>query len=156
MTFTIYSPSFSHMGSIPRQFTGEGRDISPHIVWSNQPAGTACYALIVDDPDAPDPQAPRMTWVHWILFNIPSSVHELKEDAHKDQLPKGTIEGINDWQKTGYKGPLPPVGRHRYFFKLYALDQTITNLENPTKKELKKAIEGHILARAELIGTYSR
>lgn len=156
MSFKLLSPSFSNMQEIPIQYTGEGKDISPPINWSNPPKNTVCYALIVDDPDAPDPKAPLMTWVHWILFNIPADCQELKEDIPQDLLPRGALEGINDCKKTGYSGPLPPIGSHRYFFKLYALNQIIPTLKNPTKKDLEKAMEGHILAKAELIGTYEK
>lgn len=156
MAFTLRSPSFSHMENMPSLFTCEGKDRSPALSWSDPPEGTVCYALIVDDPDAPDPKAPRMTWVHWILFNIPVHVRELKEGISKEELPTGTMEGLNDWQKTGYGGPCPPIGKHRYFFKLYALDQEIESLDNPSKRELERAMEEHILGKAELIGMYEK
>lgn len=151
----LRSPAFSHNGAIPRQYTCEGADVSPPLQWHGIPAGTKSLALIVDDPDAPDPRAPRRTWVHWVLFNIPPTATALPEGVRSDQLPHGTREGINDWKRTGYGGPCPPIGRHRYFFKLYALD-TLLALDKPTKAELETAMRGHILAEAVLIGTYQR
>lgn len=112
---------------------------------------TKSVALIVDDPDAPDP---KMTWVHWVLYNIPPSPDGLQEDVKK--LPNGTKVGLNDWKRTGYGGPCPPIGRHRYFHKLYALDNMLPDLGKPTKAQLEKAMEGHVLAKAELIGTYQK
>lgn len=151
----LRSPAFSHNGAIPRQYTCEGADVSPPLQWQGVPPGTKSLALIVDDPDAPDPRAPRRTWVHWVLFNIPPTATALPEGVRSDQLPPGTREGINDWKRTGYGGPCPPIGRHRYFFKLYALD-TLLELDKPTKAELETAMRGHILAEAVLIGTYQR
>jgi len=110
--------------------------------------------LIVDDPDAPDPAAPKMTWVHWVLFDLPADTAGLPEGV--TALPAGTREGLNDWKRTGYGGPCPPIGRHRYFFKLYALDTKLSHLEQPTKAKLLQAMEGHILADAQIIGTYQK
>uniref|UniRef100_A0A7C4QLY7 YbhB/YbcL family Raf kinase inhibitor-like protein n=1 Tax=Schlesneria paludicola TaxID=360056 RepID=A0A7C4QLY7_9PLAN len=155
MAFTLSSPSFAQHGAIPTLFTCEGKDISPALEWTSPPPQTQSLALIVDDPDAPDPQAPKMTWVHWILFNLPATTRHLPEAVRSDQLPPGTGEGVNDWQRTGYGGPCPPIGRHRYFFKLYALD-TLLDLQRPTKAELERAMTGHILAQAELVGTYQK
>lgn len=112
--------------------------------------------MIVDDPDAPDPKAPRRTWVHWVLYNLPTTSSGLAAGVAADRLPPGTLEGINDWDRTGYGGPCPPVGRHRYFHKLYALDVLLPNLAEPTKAELEQAMAGHVLAQAQLIGTYAR
>jgi Raf kinase inhibitor-like YbhB/YbcL family protein len=151
----LRSPAFPHNGAIPRQYTCEGADVSPPLQWQGIPSGTKSLALIVDDPDAPDPRAPRRTWVHWVLFNIPPSATALPEGVPSAQLPRGTREGLNDWKRTGYGGPCPPIGRHRYFFKLYALD-TVLELDKPTKAELETAMHGHILAEAVLIGTYQR
>ncbi|GIV52417.1 MAG: hypothetical protein KatS3mg038_2938 [Candidatus Kapaibacterium sp.] len=151
----LRSPAFPHNGAIPRHYTCEGADVSPPLQWHGIPAGTQSLALIVDDPDAPDPRAPQRTWVHWVLFNIPPTTTALPEGIPRDQLPRGTREGINDWKRTGYGGPCPPIGRHRYFFKLYALD-TLLSVEKPTKAELEAAMRGHILAEAVLIGTYQR
>ena len=109
-----------------------------------------------DDPDAPDPAAPKMTWVHWVLYNIPADATALNEGVTAPALPPGTREGLNDWQRTGYGGPCPPIGRHRYFHKLYALDTVLGDLGGPTKQEVEAAMEGHVLARSELIGTYRK
>jgi hypothetical protein len=154
MSLTLTSPAFAHQAAIPAQFTCEGADISPALAWSGVPAGTQSLVLIVDDPDAPDPAAPKMTWVHWLLYNLPTSATGLAEAA--SALPPGTLEGINDWQRTGYGGPCPPIGRHRYFHKLYALDTVLPDLGQPTKAQLEKAMAGHILGQAELLGTYQK
>lgn len=151
----LSSPAFEDGSSIPHRYTCEGEDISPPLQWRHMPAGTKTLALIVDDPDAPDPKAPRMTWVHWILFNIPPTVNGLPEGVRSNQLPTGTQEGLNDWKRTGYGGPCPPIGRHRYFFKLYALD-TVLTLQRPTKAQLEAAMRGHILGEAVLMGTYQK
>jgi Raf kinase inhibitor-like YbhB/YbcL family protein len=156
MPFALWSPAFSHGGKIPRIYTCEGRDVPPPLSWSGAPDGTKSFALVVDDPDAPDPRAPRMTWVHWVLYDLPSTIRKLPEGVMLDALPTGTKEGQNDWKRTGYGGPCPPIGRHRYFHKLYALDTVLTDLRTPTKSQLEQAMEGHVLARAELIGTYQK
>ncbi len=156
MTLAITSPAFSHNGKIPMRYTCDGEDISPALEWSGLPEGTKSLVLIVDDPDAPDPAAPKMTWVHWVLYNISPSVLRLPEGVRSKDLPEGTKEGLNDWKRTGYGGPCPPIGRHRYFHKLYALDVVLPDLGKPTKGKLEKAMEGHILAKAELVGTYQR
>jgi len=113
-------------------------------------------ALIVDDPDAPDPANPKMTWVHWVLYNIDPTANRLPEGVKESELPKGTLQGFNDWKKTGYGGPCPPIGEHRYFHKLYALDTVLAHLNRPSKAALEKAMEGHILSKTELIGVYRR
>jgi Raf kinase inhibitor-like YbhB/YbcL family protein len=154
VAFALTSPAFSGGGSIPREYTCEGPDISPALEWTGAPAGTQSFALIVDDPDAPDPKAPKMTWVHWVLYDIPASATGLPKGVK--QLPAGTREGINDWKRTGYGGPCPPIGRHRYFHKLYALDAALGDLKNPRKPDLEHAMQGHILAQAELMGTYQK
>lgn len=151
--FTLSSSSYKDNGSIPARFTCDGDDISPPLTWSGAPAGTRSFALILDDPDAPDPAAPRMTWVHWVLYDIPTSVQSLPEGGSK-QLPAGTREGLNDWKRTGYGGPCPPIGRHRYFHKLYALDVVLPDLQTPSKAKLEAAMRGHILAETQFIGTY--
>jgi Raf kinase inhibitor-like YbhB/YbcL family protein len=156
MTLEITSSAFSYNEEIPSKYTCDGEDISPALEWSGLPEGTKSIALIVDDPDAPDPAAPKMTWVHWVLYNIPPSATGLPEAVKPQDLPKGTKEGLNDWQRTGYGGPCPPIGRHRYFHKLYALDAVLPDLGKPTKKDLEKAIQAHILAKAEMVGTYQR
>jgi Raf kinase inhibitor-like YbhB/YbcL family protein len=151
---TLESIAFTNNGEIPRKHTCQGEDISPQLGWSNLPEGTRSLVLIVDDPDAPDPRAPKMTWVHWVLYNIPPTTTGLGEDAAK--LPASYSEGRNDWGRTGYGGPCPPIGRHRYFHKLYALDVVLSGLDTPTKAELEKAMEGHVLEQAVLIGTYQK
>ena len=156
MTFAISSPTFSSGENIPITFTCDGRDISPTLQFSGLPDAAGSLVLIVDDPDAPDPKAPKMTWVHWLLYNIPSSSSGLAENVSPTDLPPGTLEGINDWRRTGYGGPCPPIGRHRYFFKLYALDTKLPDLGQPSKADLEKAMQGHIIEQAELIGTYQR
>jgi len=150
----LRSASFAHEHEIPSKHTCEGEDTAPALEWDGAPHGTKSFALIVDDPDAPDPRAPKMTWVHWVLYGIPSQVHALPEGARS--LPAGTREGLNDWKRTGYRGPCPPVGRHRYFLKLCALDSALGDLGTPTKAQLEKAMEGHVLAKAELVGTYQK
>jgi len=156
MAFTITSPAFADQGSIPSVYTCDGRDIAPQLAWSGAPAGTKSFALIVDDPDAPDPKAPKMTWVHWVLYDIPATARELPEGATAAQLPNGAREGKNDWKRTGYGGPCPPTGRHRYFFKLYALGATLGDLHAPSKADLEKAMKPHVLGTAQLIGTYEK
>ena len=156
MSFQLTSAAFENGQSIPMEYTCEGADISPTLQWSGAPDKTKSFVLIVDDPDAPDPKAPRMTWVHWVLVNIPAKTKELVEDVQPQNLPEGTIEGLNDWKRSGYGGPCPPIGRHRYFHKLYALDTVLEKLEEPTKAEVEEAMQGHVLAQATLIGTYQK
>ncbi len=152
--FAVRSPAFVDNSPIPRKYTAEGEDVSPPIEWVGAPAGTRSFALIVDDPDAPDPRAPQRTWVHWVLYDIPAEAHALAEGVKKHGLPAGTRQGLNDWKRTGYGGPSPPAGRHRYFHKLYALDVVLPDLEQPTKARLLNAMKGHVLAEAQLVGTY--
>jgi hypothetical protein len=156
MTLSLKSPAFSHLGEMPKRYTCEGSDVSPPLAWSGVPEGTESVALVVDDPDAPDPKAPKMTWVHWVLYNLPPTAGALPEAVAPEALPPGTQQGFNDWNRPGYGGPCPPIGRHRYFHKLYALDTVITGLKSPTKAELVRAMEGHVLAETELIGTYQK
>jgi len=156
MTISISSPAFGHDGEIPTRYTCEGEDISPPLVWSGVPQGTKSLALIVDDPDAPDPAAPKQTWVHWVLYNLPPTLAGLSEGMKSTNLPPGARDGRNDWNRSGYGGPCPPRGRHRYFFKLYALDTTLGHTGQLTKVELEEALKGHVLGRAELIGTYEK
>jgi len=152
----IASSAFADNQPIPRQHTCEGADTSPPLAWSGVPPGTKSLALIVDDPDAPDPAAPRMTWVHWLLYNLPPTASALPEGVARAALPAGTLEGVNDWRRAGYGGPCPPIGRHRYFFKLYALDRVLPDLNRPTKPMLERAMQGHVLAEAVLVGTYQK
>ncbi|MCP5124876.1 MAG: YbhB/YbcL family Raf kinase inhibitor-like protein [Gammaproteobacteria bacterium] len=156
MTFTLQSPAFAEGQPIPVQYTCQGQDISPPLTWTGVPDNTRSLVLIVDDPDAPDPQAPRMTWVHWVLYNIPPEAPGLAEGIATAHLPPGTEEGLNDWRRTGYGGPCPPIGRHRYFHKLYALDTRLAGLTKPTKAQVEAAMQGHLLAQAVLIGTYQK
>jgi len=156
MTLSISSRAFAANGSIPSVYTCDGRDISPPLAWDDLPTGTKSLALILDDPDAPDPKAPKRTWVHWVLYNIPVEANSLAENAGQKGLPAGTLEGVNDWGRTGYGGPCPPIGRHRYFHKLYALDVVLPDLAHPRKEKLLHSMQGHILGQVELIGTYQR
>ena len=150
----LNSTAFAQGAEMPQQYTCEGDDLAPPLGWSGVPERALSLALIVDDPDAPDPAAPKTTWVHWVLFDIPPSASALPEGGRP--LPDGTREGSNDWRRTGYGGPCPPVGRHRYFFKLYALDTLLPDLHEPTKAELERAMQGHVLGQAQLIGTYQK
>ncbi len=152
----IVSNAFAANGDIPAIHTCEGRDQSPPLAWSGVPAGTKSLALIVDDPDAPDPVAPKMTWVHWMVYNLPPDTTGLASGASGATLPGNAREGLNDWQREGYGGPCPPIGRHRYVFKLYALDTVLPALKPATKAGLEKAMQGHILARSEWVGYYQK
>ncbi len=156
MSLILSSPAFRHDGEIPARFTCDGEDIPPQLSWDGLPPDTRSLVLIVDDPDAPDPAAPKMTWVHWVLYNIPPETEGLPEAVTDPELPAGTLGGLNDWKRTRFGGPCPPIGRHRYFFKLYALDTLLPDLGQPTKKELEQAMRGHVLDQTELIGTYRR
>ena len=156
MTLSIISNAFEDGGEIPTVYTCEGDDISPPLTFGGVPDGAQSLALIVDDPDAPDPKAPQVTWVHWVLCNIPIDTDELPEDTAQQGLPPGTNEGENDWHRIAYGGPCPPVGRHRYFHKLYALDTQLHDLKEPTKEQLEQAMQGHVLAEATLMGTYEK
>lgn len=156
MTLAIHSPAFGHDGAIPSRYTCEGNDCSPPLAWSGIPAGTRSLVLIVDDPDAPDPAAPKMTWVHWLLYNLPAGCTGLPEAVATAGLPAGTLQGVTDFRRTGYGGPCPPIGRHRYFHKLYALDVVLPDLGRPAKAALENAMAGHVLAEAQLVGTYQK
>ncbi|HEY0241325.1 MAG TPA: YbhB/YbcL family Raf kinase inhibitor-like protein [Gemmatimonadaceae bacterium] len=156
MTLTLTSPAFHDGGRIPKKYTCEGDDLSPPLEWSNPPAGTTSFALIVDDPDAPDPARPLRIYVHWVLYNIAANAIGLVENASRGNLPPGAVTGTNDWKKTEWGGPCPPIGRHRYFFRLYALDITLGNLGAGKKSDLEAAMQGHILSQAQLMGTYQK
>lgn len=156
MTLSLTSSAFQAGGEIPARFTCEGEDASPALAWAGAPAATRAFALIVDDPDAPDPAAPKTTWVHWVVYDIPATLTSLPENAGKRPGPGGGRDGLNDWKRPGWGGPCPPVGRHRYFFKLYALDAALGDLGSPNKARVESAMAGHILARGELIGTYRK
>lgn len=149
----LTSTAFASHKEIPAAHTCEGADRSPPLAWAGAPAGTKSFALIVDDPDAPDPAAPKTIWVHWVLYNVPASVQALAEGT---KALAGAHDGLNDWKRPGWNGPCPPIGRHRYFFKLYALDDTLPELETGTKAELEAAMQGHVLGKAELVGTYQK
>jgi Raf kinase inhibitor-like YbhB/YbcL family protein len=156
MTMQLTSPSFGPNQEIPKKHTCEGADASPPLAWSGVPRGTKSFALVVDDPDAPDPRAPKTTWVHWVVYDIPADVSALADDASRTGMPPGTRDGINDWKARGYRGPCPPIGRHRYFHKLYALDTTLSDLGQPDKAALEQAMKGHVLGQATLVGTYAK
>ena len=156
MSMSLKSSAFTHQNAIPKEFTCDGSNVSPALIWSGVPQKARSLALIVDDPDVPAPFLPFKTWVHWLLYNIPPTVKELPQHISPQDLPKGTLQGKNDWKETGYNGPCPPFGRHRYFFKLYALDTVLPDLNQPDKAELEQAMKGHIIGQAELIGTYKR
>ena len=153
---TIRSTAFSPGGEIPRIHTCEGKDVSPALEFEGGPQGAKSLALVVHDPDAPDPAAPRMDYVHWVLYNLPPDTKGLPQGVSDSSLPKGTLPGLNDWKKTGYGGPCPPIGRHRYYFVLYALDMMLGDLGKPTRQQLERASSGHLLAKAEAMGTYEK
>ena len=152
----LESPAFEAGGEIPSKYTCEGEDLSPEIRWTGLPEGTGALALIVVDPDVPDPKDPKRTWVHWVLYDIPTDTNGLLEGAQEHQLPPGTRHGQNDWKRTGYGGPCPPIGRHRYFHTLYALDAPLGDLGQASQGELEAAMQGHVLGKAELVGTYEK
>ncbi len=154
MAMQIASTAFVDGGEMPAKFTCEGSDVSPQISFSGVPAGAKSLVLIVDDPDAPDPAAPKLTWVHWVLFNLPPDTTELAEGVAS--FPAGTNEGVNDFNRTRFGGPCPPIGRHRYFFKLYALDAMLPNMAHPNKTKVLAAMEGHVLEQAQIVGTYQK
>jgi hypothetical protein len=156
MTLSITSAAFDDNGAIPAVHTCEGEDISPPLSFSGAPENAVSLALIVDDPDAPDPRAPRTTWVHWIVYNIPADCSGLTQAVARSALPKGARQGKNDWRRADYGGPCPPIGRHRYLHKLYALDARLGDLKAPSKARLERAMQGHVIETAVLIGTYEK
>jgi len=156
MTFNLSSPAFGPNGSIPTKYTCEGAGISPPLEWSGAPANTKSFALIVEDPDAPDPAKPTRVVSHWVAYNIPASTTKLAENGSKAGMPPGSAQGSNERGDQAYMGLCPPIGRHRYFFKLFALDTLLKGLNNPKKADLEKAIQGHIVGTAELIGNYQK
>jgi Raf kinase inhibitor-like YbhB/YbcL family protein len=155
MALTVTSSAFEAGDKIPSKYTCEGEDVSPPLAFGGVPAGTKSLALIVDDPDAPDPKAPKRVWAHWLVYNLPPGSEGLPEDASQKGLPPGAVTGLSDRKQTAYHGPCPPIGRHRYFHKLYALDTTLPD-KALTKAELEAAISGHVLAEAALMGTYQK
>lgn len=154
--FTLTSTAFAAGEPIPARHTCDGPDVSPPLAWRDAPAGTRSFALIVDDPDAPDPAAPKRVWVHWVLYNLPPDTTSLAEGASPDGLPEEAREGLHDGGYVGYSGPCPPIGRHRYFHTLHALDAMLPDLGASAKRDdLERAMTGHVLARAQLMGTYA-
>jgi len=152
MAFELTSSVFAQGEPIPVKYTCDGEDVSPPLEWGDPPQGTESFALVNDDPDAP-----VGTWDHWILYNLPPEARSLPEAVPSDaELPDGSQHGQNSWRRLGYGGPCPPSGTHRYFFKLYALDTSLDLASNANKKQLLQAMEGHVLAQAELMGVYSR
>jgi Raf kinase inhibitor-like YbhB/YbcL family protein len=154
MGLKITSSAFADGAASPTKYTCEGQDLSPPLAWTGVPAGAKSLVLILDDPDAPDPKAPKMTYVHWVLYDLPPDSSGLAEAIKS--LPAVAKSGLNDWKRTGYGGPCPPIGRHRYFFKLYALDTKLSSLVNPPKRDVVAAMQGHVLAEAQMIGTYQK
>lgn len=155
MTMKLESPAFAPGAAIPVRYTCDGEDMSPPLRWSGVPSGARSLVLIVDDPDAPDPAKPQRTWVHWVVYNLPPTTGGLAEGV-TGALPGGGLQGLNDWGRPGYGGPCPPVGRHRYFHKLYALDVVLPDLGRADKAAVLAAMRGHVLAEAELVGTRQR
>lgn len=155
MALTLTSPAFKQGGKIPSSYTCEGDDVSPPLVFEDVPQGTKSLALVIDDPDAPDPKAPQRVWVHWVVFNLPPETKELAENASAAGLPAGAVQGVNDFHKKNYGGPCPPIGRHRYFHKLYALDVRLP-AKALGKAELEAAMQGHVLGKAELMATHQK
>ena len=156
MSLTLTSTAFADGGEIPRRYTCDGDDISPPLTWAGAPPDAKSLVLIVVDPDAPDPAAPQRTWTHWVLYNLPPGDSGLKQDAASEGLPAGAQEGLNDWKRPGYGGPCPPIGRHRYFHRLYALDIVLPEVNNPDRAAVEAAMQDHVLAEAVLLGTYQR
>jgi len=156
MALTISSPAFQNGGEIPSLHTCDGKDVSPELHFGGVPDRAKSLILIVHDPDAPDPKAPRTDWVHWILYDLPASTRSLPQGVREADLPAGTLQGLNDWKRTGWGGPCPPIGRHRYFFQLHALDAALPDLGTPARQRLERAMKDHLLGSAELVGTYQR
>jgi len=154
---TITSSAFEPGAVIPGRFTCDGANDSPPLHWAGVPEGTRSLVLIVDDPDAPDPKAPKRTWVHWVLYNIPPTVTLLGEGRPRSPVPAGALEGLNDSGTPGYEGPCPPIGRHRYFHRIFALDTLLPDLgASARRSDVDAAMAGHVLAQAEVMGTYAR
>ena len=157
MPFTLQSPAFAPGSTIPTRHTCEGEDLSPPLSWEGAPSGTRSYALIVDDPDAPDPAHPRTVWVHWLAYNIPATMSALPEGAGNRAPDPPVAWALTDAKTLGYHGPCPPIGRHRYFFRLFALDRELPALGRGARRaELERAMAGHVCGTAELMGTYQR
>jgi Raf kinase inhibitor-like YbhB/YbcL family protein len=156
MSLMIRSPAFEHEHDIPSRYTCDGEDISPALRWSGVPDDAQTLALVVEDPDAPDPAAPQRIFTHWIVYNLPPDSTGLEENVTVETLPPGARPGKSDARRAGYTGPCPQIGAHRYFFKLYALDTPLPTAEPLTRNALLDAIEGHVVGYAELIGKYEK
>ncbi len=156
--FSVTSTSYQDGSEVPQKFTCQGGDASPQLAWTGVPTGTKSLAIIVDDPDAPDPAKPERTYVHWVVYDIPPTTQSIPEGKPegKERPPTGARAGKNDWGKPTWGGPCPPVGRHRYFHKVYALDAMLGDLKEPTKAQLEAAMKGHILAESQLVATYQK
>ncbi|MCM2404391.1 YbhB/YbcL family Raf kinase inhibitor-like protein [Rhizobium sp. S153] len=154
MVFTLTSPVFADNGEIPILYTCEGEDISPPLRWTGVPPEAKSLVLIVDDPDAPDPAHPKMTWLHWVLYNLPAELTGLAEGISR--LPGTSVTGVNSWNRHNYGGPCPPIGRHRYFFKLYALDRLLDRLVPGSGEQVEAAMRGHVLSSTQIMGTYQK
>lgn len=153
----LMSRAFHEGDEIPVRFTCDGSNLSPPLEWHDVPPGTRSLALIIEDPDAPDPDRPRTTYTHWVLYDIPPETRHLDESmANVDLLPPGTKLGVNGSQRPNYGGPCPPTGRHRYFHRLFALDTVLPDLDLPTREALLRQMKGHVLAEADLVATYAR
>lgn len=155
MALTLTSSAFKAGDRIPSKYTCEGDDVSPPLAFAGVPEGTKTLALLIYDPDAPDPKAPKRVWAHWLVYNLPPDSQGLPEDASRTGLPEGAVTGLSDRKEASYHGPCPPIGRHRYFHELYALDTPLP-AKALTKAELEAAMQGHILAQAELMATYQK
>ena len=153
----LTSPAFADQGALPARYTCDGDDVSPPLQWSGAPAGTRSFVLIIDDPDAPDPAAPRRIWVHWVLYNLPASLKGIPQGASAASIGTGVRTALNDSNEPGYGSPCPPIGRHRYFHRLFALDTELPDLGPRAKRaDVDKAMAGHVLAESSLMGTYER
>ena len=156
MSLSLTSPAFDAGATIPETYTCDGLNISPPLAWSGVPARASSLVLIIEDPDAPDPAAPLLTWTHWVVYNLPASLNGLPEGVLGQDFPSGAREGLNDWNNTGYRGPCPPVGQHRYMHKLYALDITLPDKGLQKRADLERVMRPHIIEQAELIGLYQK
>lgn len=152
----LSSPAFSHGAPIPRTFTCQGSGISPPLEWSQVPENARSLVLIVDDPDSPDPAAPKTPYPHWLLYALPPRDAKLPENVSSNELPAGALQGLNGWNRIGWGGPCPRIGRHRYFFRLHALDIELQGLGAPDRQRLLDAIAGHVIETAEWMGTYEK
>lgn len=155
MALTLTSTVFSHEEEIPSTYSCQGKGGAPPLAWSGAPAETRSFVIIVHDPDAPDPAAPRKDWVHWLVYNLPATTTQLSAGP-QPALPPGTMLGLNDSGRAAYGPPCPPIGRHRYFYQLYALDTMLPDLGTPQRPQLEEAMKGHVLAEAVLMGTYQK